>query len=191
MGGLRRDLSLFDEDNARWRNDRKRVPWDERVKLIDEQFPGLRNLDFNALLRDNEIFGRILKDILKLDQIEPGRAGPRPNIDPERGMQAWREWTGQDYSELPFAAAFTVLVGERSVSHVARMTGICRSHVYRLLTSVDRPIAQDMRDIAEAFGKRPAYFSEYRAEYLTAAFAARIADEPELTVSLYLKMVRA
>lgn len=191
MGGLRRDLSLFDEDNARWRNNRKRVPWDERVKLIDEQFPGLRKLDFNVLLRDNEVFGRILKDILKLDQIEPGRAGPRPNIDPERGMQAWREWTGQDYSDLPFAAAFSVLAGERSVSHVARMTGICRSHVYRLLKGVDRPVAQDLRDIADAFGKKPAYFVEYRAEYLTAAFAARIADEPELTVSLYLKMVRA
>ena len=91
-----------------------------------------------------------------------------------------------------FVAVRLCAVGRRQLYlDLARLAGVIRPHCRTLLQSVDRPTAQNLRDVAEAFGKRPAYFTEYRADYLTAAFAARLAGEPELTVSLYLKMVRA
>ena len=188
---MRRDLTVFDEDNTKWRSLKKRVPWDERLELIEKEFPGLRNIDFNIVLRDNDIFARLLKDILKVDQMEPGRAGPRPNLDRERGMQSWREWTGKDYSELPFPEAFSLLTRGSSFSQIARKTRLSRSRVYRLRRGTEQPTVDDLRTIASAYGKKPAYFAEYRAEYLTAAFAARLATEAELTVALYLRLVRA
>lgn len=185
-----RDLTAFSEDNQKWRNQRKRIPWDERVKLIDEQFPGIRTADWNIILKDPDVLGRLLKDILKVDQIEPGRAGPRPNLDYERGMQTWREITGQDFSELPFTDALRILSRGQAIRTVARKTNISRPRMYRLMAGIDRPNAEDLRSIAAAYGKKPAYFAEYRAEYILASIAARLANEPEMTIAIYMKLVR-
>ena len=185
-----RDLSPFIEDNQRWRNKRKRIPWDERVKLIENEFPGLRDVDWNILLRDPEVLGRLLRDILKVDQIEPGRAGPRPGLDYERGMQAWREITGQDYSERPFVEAIRIITRGQAVRVVARKANITKTRMDRLMRGVDRPTPDDLRAIAAAYGKKPAYFAEYRAEYIVAAIAARLDHEPEMTAAIYTKLVR-
>lgn len=188
---MTRDLSLFTADNERWRTEKHRVPWKERVELIETQFPSAVSPDWNIILRDDDIFGRILKDILKVDQMEPGRAGPRPNLDYERGMQTWNEMTGQDYSEFPFPRAFAALVGRQSRTTIARKTTLSRSKVTRLLTAVENPTPEELRAIAEAYGKKPAYFAEYRAEFIMAAIAARLAQESEMTVALYTKLVRS
>lgn len=184
------DLSAFTEDNEKWRNQRKRVPWDERAKLIEKEFPGIASRDWNAVLRDPDILGRILKDILKVDQIEPGRAGPRPNLDYERGMQTWREITGQDFSELPFPRALKSLTKGQSVRAVARKAQVAKTRMDRLMRGIDKPTVDDLRAIATAYGKKPAYFAEYRAEYIVAAITARLRDEPELTTAIYTKLVR-
>ena len=188
--GVRRDLSLFDEDNARWRAEKKRVPWEERLRLIEDEFPGILKLDFNVVLRDNDVFARVLKDILKVDQIEPGRAGPRPNLDYERGMQTWKEMTGQDYTDEPFYLAFQRLSEGDSFTVIARKTFISRSRVYKLWQGFNAPTVDDLRTIADAYGKKPAFFAEYRAEYILAAIAARLTRETEMTIPLYLKLVR-
>jgi DNA-binding phage protein len=189
--GVRRDLSIFDEDNARWRSEKKRVPWEERLRLVEQEFPGVLQTDFNVVLRDNDVFARVLKDILKVDQIEPGRAGPRPNLDVERGMQTWKEMTGQDFSEQPFHVAFQFLSRGESFTMIARKTLISRSRVYKLWQGWIGPTVDDLRTVASAYGKRPAFFAEYRAEYILAAIAARLTREAEMTVPLYLKLVRA
>jgi Helix-turn-helix len=188
---MARDLRKFDADNARWRERKKRVPWDERVKLIEQEFPSARSADWNDVLRDPDIFARVLKDILKVDQIEPGRAGPRPNLDLERGMRAWREISVGDYSELPFAEAFRILARGQSIRTIARKTSISKSRVERLLQGQDHPNVDDLRMVAKAFKKRPAYFVEYRAEYIMAAIASRLHDEHELTVALYKKLIQS
>lgn len=187
---MSRDLSEFVEDNKKWRNQRRRIPWDERIKLIDHQFPGITDVDWNIVLKDPDILGRLLKDILKVDQIEPGRAGPRPNLDYERGMQTWREITGQDYCELPFTQALRVLSKGQAVRVVARKANVTKTRMDRLMRGVDRPTADDMRSIAAAYGKKAAFFAEYRAEYIMASIATRLAQEPEMTIAIYTKLVR-
>lgn len=187
---MTRDLSRFNEDNAYWRAQKKRVPWDERVKMIDEQFPAVRDADWNAILKDPDVLARVLKDILKVDQIEPGRAGPRPNLDVERGMRTWLDMTVGDYAERPFREAFAILARNNSVRTIARKTSISKSRVVRLLKGQDQPTIEDLRQIATAYQKKAAYFVEYRAEYIMAAIATRLADEHEMTVALYKKLVR-
>lgn len=186
-----RDLSRFAEDNARWKAQKKRVAWEERLKLIEDEFPNIRNPEWNIILRDPDVLARILKDILKVDQIEPGRAGPRPNLDVERGMRTWREMTVGDYAERPFQEAFAILARNNSIRTIARKTNISKSRVERLLHGHDHPTADDLRLIATAYQKKPAYFVEYRAEFIMAAIAARLTDEHEMTVALYKKLVQA
>jgi hypothetical protein len=186
-----RDLSRFTADNARWRAERKRVAWDERMQLISEEFPATVQADWHDILQDPDILARVLKDILKVDQIEPGRAGPRPNLDLERGMRTWREMTVGDYSERPFPEAFKILVHGASVRTIARKTSISKSRVERLLQDRDHPTIDDLRLIAGAYNKKAAYFVEYRAEFIMAAIAMRLTGEHELTVALYKKLVQA
>lgn len=186
---MSRDLSRFTADNAHWREQRKRVPWEQRLALIAETFPSAVTADWATILQDPDVLARILKDILKVDQIEPGRAGPRPNLDIDRGMRTWREITAGDYSERPFPEAFRILAHGASVRAIARKTSISKSRVERLLQAQDHPTIDDLRLIARSYNKRPAYFVEYRAEVIIAAIAARLADEHELTVTLYKKLV--
>lgn len=186
---MTRDFVRFAEDNIKWKALRKRVPWEERLQMIHEEFPGTRDPDWNQILRDPDVFARILRDVLKVDQIEVGRAGPRPNLDVERGMRTWSEFRG-DYSELPFVDAFRILVNGNSQRAIARKTSISKTRILRLQQGDDRPNMDDLRAIAEAYDKKPAYFVEYRAEYIIAAVATRLSDEHELTAALYRKLVQ-
>lgn len=186
---MTRDFGRFAEDNANWKALRKRVPWEHRIKMIYEEFPGTKDADWNTILKDPDVFARILKDVLKVDQMEIGRAGPRPNLDLERGMRTWAEIQG-DYSERPFIAAFAVLTTGNSQRVIARKTGISKTRIVRLQQGDDRPNVDDLRVIAEAYKKKPAYFVEYRAEYILAAIATRLENEHELTAVLYRKLVQ-
>lgn len=185
------DLGRFIADNKRLHAEGKRPAWESRVDLIREQFPSTRDPDWNVILRDDDAFARLLKDILKVDQMEPGQKGPRPNLNRERGMQTWKEMTGRDYSERPFLVAYQSLVGRDSLRIVARKTGMAKSKVERLRKGDLMPSIEDLRMIAKGYGKQPAYFAEYRAEYITAAVAARLENEAEMTVEIYTKLMRA
>lgn len=184
-----RDLSIFIADNKQWKDQKRRVPWKDRLQLIEQQFPAVIEPDWNVILRDEDTFGRILRDILKVDQMEPGRAGPRPNVDYDRGIKTWKQITGQDYSDRPFIPSFRHLIRGQSRRTVARKTKLSRSKVDRLLLGHEAPRIEELRVIAEAYGKKPSFFSEYRAEYILAAIATRLDREAELTVVWYRKLV--
>ncbi len=186
---MARDLIRFAEDNVNWKALRKRVPWERRLKMIQEEFPSTSDADWQQILKDPDVLARLLRDILKVDQAEFGQAGPRPNLDIERGMQSFAEIAG-DYSERPFVEAFTILTRGNSQRTIARKTGISKTRIVRFFQGVDLPHMEDLRVIAVAYKKRPAYFVEYRAEYIMAAIATRLADEHELTAALYRKLVQ-
>ncbi|QBQ74856.1 hypothetical protein [Caudovirales GX15bay] len=187
----KRDLSRFTVENEFWRRQRKRIPWMQRLRLIEEEFPGAVEMDANVMLRDGDVLARVIRDILKVDQIEPGRAGPRPNLDVDRGMQTWREMTGQDFSERPFPQAFQSLTNGQSFTGIARRIGQGRTRTYELWNGITPPTVDDMRIIANAYGKKPAYFAEYRAEFVLAHIAARLATETEMTIAIYTRLVRS
>lgn len=188
-----RDLTRFIEDNERHKGGgkRRRVAWSERVQMIEEEFPSVRELDWGSALENEDLLARILKDVLKIDQIDPTRTrGARPALDVDKGMQTWNEIMGRQFCSLPFDQAFSVLTRDESIRAVAEKTHMAKSLVHRLLKGEERPSVDQMRAVAEAYGKKPSFFLEYRAEYCLAAVMSRFAEEPELVDVVFTKLMR-
>lgn len=168
----------------------QKLPWDKRAQLIQERFPSSRDLNWKAAFdRDLNLFGRIMRDILKLDQAAPGRPGPRPSLDQTQATKRLRQFMGQDYSILPFAEAFRILAGERSIRQLARKVDLTKTQVHRLLRNEMEPDAYVMEQVAKAFDKRPSYFLEYRTLVIANALLDRMAYAPESTIGIYRKLL--
>lgn len=189
-------LELFDEDNDRSKKGGKRVNWKRRSKLIREVFPSVDNLDWDdALLQDFEVFGRVIRDIAKLDQAEPGRSGPRPGVDRDATLQMFRQMNRDDYTMLPFAQAFRLLATHRhngepwSYRQIAKKTHLSVTKVHKMLNGQQEPTVEEVITVAEAFGKNPSFFVEYRVEFVLAALQAKLASAPEASVTMYRNMV--
>jgi DNA-binding phage protein len=166
-----------------------KVSWEVRAKKIKEQFPSVANLNWNrALEKDMDLFGRVLRDILKLEQAAPGRPGPRPSLDMAAATLRLNQLMGNDFTMLPFNEAFAVLANGRSVRHVASKTGMNRNRVYKLLKGDDEPDGFEMAVIAETFGKHPSYFAEWRILYIVNAFVVRLEYSPDTAIDIYRKL---
>ncbi len=166
-----------------------KVSWETRAKKIHDDFPNVKNLDWNkALERDMDLFGRVMRDILKLEQASPGRPGPRPSLDMASATKRLNQLMGNDYSMLPFREAFKVLANGRSHRHLASMTGLNRNTVQRLLKGDMEPDGFELAVIAETFGKHPSYFAEWRILYITNAIVSRLEWSPDTAIDIYRKL---
>lgn len=189
----KKDLSVFHELNAKEKAEGKKTPWKERYDLIVQHFPSVVNIQWaKAFAADIELFGRIHKDILRVDQSADTRSGPgpRPVLDEENSRDRLRQLLGQDYSYVPFREAFAALAGPRSLRHLASKTGISYVMIHRLLNGERDPDLWMLEQIAEAFNKHPSYFIEYRNAYILGALGDQLDKSPETSVDLYKKMTR-
>lgn len=167
--------------------DTKRVPMSIRIERTKEVFPTVVTLEwYQAFSEDIELFGRIIRDIIKAEQTQKGRSGPRPPIDRVEGMKRLRQYMGVDYSELPFIEAFRILTRGKSGRLVATEVGLDRNMVRRLMAGERQPDMWTLEQIAKTYGKKPSYFMEYRLAYIFGALETRMS--PELTVDLYRKL---
>lgn len=166
-----------------------KVPWEQRAEAIRDRFPSVDKLDWTeALERDEDLFARIIRDILKLEQAVPGRPGPRPSLDVFSATRRMQQLFGNDFSLRPFSDSLKTLAGNRSIRHISSRVHLERSHVHRLLTGVLEPDGYDMRMCAQAFGKHPSYFLEWRHLYIIAAVIRRLEWSPETSVSMFRRM---
>lgn len=166
-----------------------KVPWEVRAEKIAERFPTVATLDWEAALeRDVDLFGRIVRDILKLEQAVPGRPGPRPSLDVPTATRRLQQFFGRDFTIEKFPAAFRVLAGDRSVRHLAALTDLNRNCVHKLLQGTQKPDGYTMSQVAEAFGKHPSYFLEWRLLYLTYAMWRRLEWSPETSIDMYRRV---
>lgn len=176
-----RDLSEFSAAG--------KVPWEDRAEKIKARFPSVEKLDWtDALERDEDLFARIIRDILKLEQAVPGRPGPRPSLDVFSATRRMQQLFGNDFSLRPFPDSLRTLAGDRSIRHLAVKTTLERSHIHRLLLGQLEPDGFDMRMCAQAFGKHPSYFMEWRHLFVIAAVLRRLEWSPETSVSLFRQM---
>lgn len=176
------DLSAFEELN------KKKIPWSRRSQVIKEVFPSTTHLDWKAAFdRDIDLLGRVLRDILKVEQTEQGRPGPRPSLDYKEGTRRLRQILGEDYSMLPFSEALKILGGDRSVRHLATKCGVSHSHIQRLLAGGREPDMQTLEKVAKAFEKHPSFFLEYRLIYIARTIIDKLGDAPEATINIYRK----
>lgn len=187
------NLSVFREVNEKGsQKGEKKLAWDERVDLIERQFPSVEALDWRrAFDRDLDLFAWIMKDVLKVDAAEPGRSGPKPSVDYRSGVRRFRQLMGDDYSMRPFHEAFSILAGDRSLSSLAAKTGVSRSQVRRLLRGEIEPSATEMELIAKGFSKSPGYFLEYRRGVVLAAIHERLTAVPEASVKYWYEIASA
>ena len=168
---------------------KKKVPWEERMKVVHRQFPSTASLDWKrAFDADVNLLGRIIGDVLKADMAEPGRPGKRAAVDRRAAEARLRQMLGAEYSIEPFSLAFKTLVNGRSIRSVAAKTGLDRNAVYRLLEGKMSPDAYEMETIAKAYHKQPEYFVEYRIAYVTAVVAHRLAENPEAAFGIFRKV---
>lgn len=163
-----------------------KVPWEKRASLIRKRFPNVENFDWNAALNEDiDLFGRIIRDILKLEQAVPGRPGPRPSLDVSAATWRLQQLFGNDYTIQPFNEALKALMGERSLRHVASMTGLNKDSIHRLLKQEIEPDGYTLTVCAKAFDKHPSFFLEWRILYITQAVTRRLEWSPETTIDIY------
>jgi transcriptional regulator with XRE-family HTH domain len=166
-----------------------KVPWEERARLIRERYDSVTDLDWSGALRqDINLFGRMIRDVLKLEQAIPGRPGPRPSLDTNQATRRLQQLFGNDFTILPFPQALRVLAGRRSIRRIAEAVGLNKALVHRLLLGEIEPDGYVLRCCAEAFGKHPSYFLEWRILYITQAIVRRLEWSPETTIDLYREL---
>lgn len=168
-----------------------KVSWETRARRIHQRFPSVD--DFNwavALDRDINLFARIVRDILKLEQAVPGRPGPRPSLDKNAAIRRLHQLWGDDFTILAFPEALRILTDNRSIRYVAGVTGLQKDHVHRLLRGDVQPDGYALRQCAKAFGKHPSYFLEWRILYITQALTARLEWSPETSIDLFQALDR-
>lgn len=167
----------------------KKVAWEQRAAQISKRFESVDKLNWSgALERDMELFGRILRDILKLEQAVPGRPGPRPSLDINDAIRRMQQFLGHDFTLLSFVEAFKILANGRSGRQMARIVDLDRNTIQRLLCGEMEPDGYHMRMVAEGFGKHPSYFLEWRILYITAAIVRRLEWNPEATVGMFRRL---
>jgi len=168
-----------------------KTSWVTRAQAIKKRFPATASYDWRKAFADDiELFGRIVRDILKFERAAPGRPGPRPALEEDIARRKVRQYLGQDYSELPFKDAFAALKGDRSIRNLAQKCGLEKSMTLRLLQGKVEPDGYILTQVAEAFGKSPSYFLEWRLAYIVNAIVERIQDVPEANIGLYRKLRR-
>lgn len=188
------DLLVFIEANERPAGER--VNWQERRVLIGREYPIILNPDLDGVFADDLAFERLMRDILKKDQAEEGRDGPRPNLDWDKGIQSWRELTGQDFTGLPFHQAFRVLAHgtngkPHTIRQIANKTGVPKSRVHRLLAGVEEPDLATIVAVAAAYGKKPQFFAEYRCQVIIDHLRVVLEQNPEYSANVYRKVQTA
>lgn len=175
-----------------------KMPPEQRHTMIGERFPSTVRLDWRkAFDNDIELLGRILRDILKLEMVTPGRPGPRPGVDRTQGEPILDKMLGKDptdrpYTVLPFPQALRLLMAGRSLRHFQCKIGKSKSELHRLLKGSEPPTVGDMEHIAGVFGKQPSYFLEYRVKTITMAIGSQLLEEaPDVSIRVYERLWQA
>lgn len=172
--------------------DGKKMPWAERVKMIERFWPSTKRLDWaKAFRQDPPLMGRILNDMIKMEAATPGQPGKRPNVSRAETEKHLRRLTGEDYTIHSFPEAVGFLRRGRSVRHLARKFDMPRDHTWKLLTGKKVPSVDDMEKVAAAFDKHPSYFVEYRVAFLVGYVYDQMTVNPEASVLHYRRVMEA
>lgn len=156
--------------------------WDERLDTLHRRFPSTADPYWTEALQDYSIMGRLIRDTLRVGHT-PKRRGSRPMLEIDEGMARLAQLFGDDYTTVPFNQALVHLAAGRSLTQVARRTGLSRSKVDRLMRGA-APSGREMAMVAAGFHKPSTYFMEYRVGLVCAAVAERLMAAPDASVGL-------
>lgn len=169
----------------------QRIDWDKTLERAHRQYPTSAEADWapSGALRDYEMLGRLVGELLRVESTPQNRRGQRPVLTDDDKVRL-RQLLGDDYTTLDFPEAFSSLAGTLSRTQVAERTGVPRTHAHRLLTGAAAPSADDMEAIAAAFGKAPTFFAEYRKGLIMSVIERHLQASPEASVGFVKQLQR-
>lgn len=170
----------------------RKIPWKERYEVIQRQFPSVEGLNWEKVFRaDPTIMGNILNDIIKVEVAPKGRPGKRPALDKAQARAVLSQYRSEDYTLLPFNQAVNRLKKTNSVRQFARKVSMSPTYAYKLMMGYREPSVEDMELVAEAYGKHPSYFYEYRVGFVLSLMAERVEWSPESSIIYYERAMKA
>jgi DNA-binding phage protein len=110
--------------------------------------------------------------------------------DVGRRMAQIYDGVDPEWSTLEFQLAFRFLAGDRSLTQLARRTGLNRYRVHRLLNGVYPPTTEEMSMIALSFKRNPRYFKEYRSAMIAKVVHDAMDDNPDHSSVIARQMSR-
>lgn len=154
-----------------------RVDWDAKALELSGDFPLVTEAGFLAKLRNPELMGPILRDLLRLQAVS--RRGKTAMPELGEGVDQLTAMFGLAYDVRPFAVAFAALASPAANNTVARKVGLSKDRVQRLRAGTLAPTMDEIESIALAYGRQPTWFADYRRMLILRAVSQVLADSPE------------
>ncbi len=164
----------------------KPVSWEEKERRIRESNPEALDVSWHSALKDNpDIFSRIIADVIKSSGGE-SKPGKRPSLDRKDASEIYHKINGEDFSEYNFVETINFLAdGPKALGEAC---GITTNRASTLMSGRREPDFDDMEMIAEAYGKEPSYFLEYRVEFVCTVIRSYLEDSPETASAWFLNL---
>lgn len=170
----------------------QKTTWPLRLAGVRRSWPSTEQNREQVLdaIADYDLLGRVMRDVLRVGY-EPPRRGQRSPLEWSDGQARLRSLAAERSglaSNLPFGEAFARLADGHSVDAMADSTGLHTWVLDALLEGQRDPTAEEMVAIADAFGKPPTYFLEYRITFICAAMATSLLANPERTIDVLVRL---
>lgn len=178
----------------------QRAPRRRKVKLtseqIQERYPAVKALEDGgerawvaAFTARPEAVHALIGDFIKQAHAVPGRIGQRPM--PKEAAVDFQAMIYGHENDDPLTVVLPRLLRERGISERAFCRGlhISRTQFQRILAGEHRPQAAELRTLAQAVKRPPAYFVEYRKLMILEALERFMDERPNVSTTLYRDMV--
>lgn len=178
---IERDASPDTPGEANLARAKSMFPQPSDQQLAD--FFGRRLDVMHALLGD--IY--IVHEYEERKQRGEGRDGRR-TMPRDANMDKLWEITTPRFSMQPFGLAVRELIGERSLRQFAAKVPMDHRELSRMMRGQSQVTAFYMEKIAKVGGVSPAFFMEYRMQFVTEVMLAVFRARPNLSIGVYKKL---
>lgn len=130
-----------------------------------------------------DIMVRLLQDLIKQTYAVPGRIGQRPM--PKEEEVDLNALLYGEFSDEPLIAVLPGLMRGMSERAFCARIFMSRTQFQRMMKGEYEPDMNEIRMIAVAVRKSPAFFMEYRVQAAQKAFLTLITERPGIATKLY------
>jgi hypothetical protein len=164
--------------------------WEQTITKLYREVPAAKNVNWAALFSDDpKILGHLINDIIKVEISKRGRPGKRATTNEAEIFADFRKLRHEDYADAPFVEIMKAHSETKSLRHMARLTGLDKMVIRRLLMGEgEPPTSAQLESIAAGLKKDPGYFIEYRARYVCSAIHTILLDNSESATVFYKKL---
>lgn len=159
--------------------------WETRKDRVKDVYGDVLTADWSELSdgQADEALSELIGSMLKARQRRIKKEGGIYNPSVEL-----RRIARDHFSRDSFSIAFREVAGDRSMQHIARLTGLSKSHVQKLLANKYSPSLETMQSIANGFSIDPSFFKEYRIGMVVKELVEFLENNPDSSVIWYLKV---